>query len=112
MIELKAYVHANRIGAVIAAVKSSAAWAACAKDGPPNLAVYVVKGSLLPVSDSERHFSVELGEEVVNEYKLELLCHDEHADELVAIIRKTARTGQGIAGWVYLTPVQQSLPIV
>lgn len=112
MIEIKAYIHANRIGEVIAAVKASAVWAACENEGPPNLAVSIVKGSLLPVDERERHYSVELGEEVVNEYKLELLCHEEHADELVAIIRKTARTGQGIAGWVYLTPVQQALPIV
>ena len=111
MIEVKAYVHANRIGEVIAALKASAAWRACEKDGPPNLAVYIVKGSLLPVDTRERQYSVELGDEVVNEYKLELLCNEEHADELVAVIRQTGRTGQSNAGWVYVTPVGQVLPI-
>lgn len=111
MIEVKAYVHANRIAAVIGDLKASAVWAACEQDGPPNLAVYIVKGSLLPVSEHERQYSVELGGEVVNEYKLELLCHEEHADELVSIICKTGRTGQANAGWVYLTPVQLAVPI-
>lgn len=111
MIELKAFVHANRIGEVIAAIKASAAWTACEKDGPPNLAVYVVKGSLLPVDPRERQYSVELGGEVVNEYKLELLCHEEHADELVSIIRKAGRTGQANAGWIYETLVLRAVPI-
>ena len=110
MKEIKAYVHANRIGEVIAALKASAAWGA-ADDGRHNLTVYVVKGSLVPIDARERHFSVELGDEVVNEYKLELLCDEPHVDELVQIIRRVGRTGQPSAGWVYVTELQQALPI-
>lgn len=111
MKEIKAYVHANRIAEVIAALKSSDAWGQ-ADGGRHNLTAYVVKGSLLPINERERHYSVELGDEVVNEYKLELHCDDEHVNDLVEIIRRTARTGQSNAGWVYVTEVQQALPVV
>lgn len=111
MKEIKAYVHAHRIGAVVAALKSSVAWAAAADKGGANLAVYLVKGTLLPLGEWERQYSVELGDEVVNEYKLELLCESIHVDELVAVIRQHGRTGQATAGWVYVTEVDQALPI-
>lgn len=114
MKEIKAYVHANRIGAVIAALKGSSAWdGAVGRGGTDthNLTVYVVKGSLLPVDERERHYSIELGDEVVNEYKLELTCADEHADELVEVIRTSARTGQPNAGWVFVTEVARAVPI-
>lgn len=112
MKEIKAYVHANRIGEVIAALKSSAAWGSCTTCNEHNLAVYVVKGSMLPVDEHERLYSVDLGDEVVNEYKLELLCEDTHVDELTSAIRQTARTGQANAGWIYVIDVQQAIPIV
>ncbi|MBE7940699.1 MULTISPECIES: P-II family nitrogen regulator [Ramlibacter] len=111
MKEIKAYIHAHRVGAVIAALKASAAWAAAADKGVPNLAVYLVKGTLLPLDEWERQYSVELGDEVVNEYKLELLCEGEHVDELVGLIRQHGRTGQRMAGWVYVTEVEQASPI-
>lgn len=111
MKEIKAYVHANRIGPVIAALKESAAWGGAAGDSQHNLAVYIVKGSLLPVTEGERRYSIDLGDEMVNEYKLELLCDEQHVDELVNIVRNVARTGQLTAGWVYVTDVEQALPI-
>jgi nitrogen regulatory protein P-II 1 len=111
MKEIKAYVHANRIAEVIAALKDSAAWGTVSGANPHNLTVYIVKGSLVPIDDRERQYSMELGDEVVNEYKLELLCDEAHVDELVAIVRAVARTGQANAGWVYVTDVQQALPI-
>lgn len=77
----------------------------------PKLAAYVVKGSLLPIDEHERHYSVELGSEIVNEYKLELLCEDAHVGEVVKIIRGVGRTGQRCAGWVYVTDLQQAQPI-
>ncbi|TFW13360.1 P-II family nitrogen regulator [Massilia arenosa] len=110
MKEVKAFVHANRIGEVIAALKGSIAWSA-ADAGQHNLAVYVVQGSLLPLNQTERHYSVALGDEVVNEYKLELLCEDQHVDELIGIIRTVGRTGQRNAGWVYATEIGNLLPI-
>lgn len=111
MKEIKAYVHANRIAEVVAALKESAAWQAAPGANPHNLTVYIVKGSLVPIDARERQYSMDIGDEVVNEYKLELLCEEAHVDELVAIIRSVARTGQPSAGWVYVTEVHQALPI-
>lgn len=77
MKEIKAYIHRNRIAEVISALKSSVAWTAVGS-GEHNLTVYMVKGSLVPLDDGERRYSVDLGDEVINEYKLELHCGDEH----------------------------------
>jgi nitrogen regulatory protein P-II 1 len=110
MKEIKAYVHSNRIGAVISALKESAAWSA-AENGDHNLTVYMVKGSLLPQGDGERHYSLDLGDEVINEYKLELHCHDSHVEELVERIRMAGRTGQANAGWIYVATIDGAIPI-
>lgn len=111
MKEIKAYVHTSRVADVIAALKTSPAWAtACGRDH--NLTAYMVKGSLVPLDDKERHYSVELGDEVVNEFKLELHCEGEHVDELIAIIRAAGRTGQANAGWIYVVDIAAAIPIV
>lgn len=110
MKEIKAYVHRNRVADVIAAVKATSAWGS-AKSRGHNLAVYMVKGSLLPLADEERHYSLDLGDEVVNEYKLELLCENAEVTELVAAICSAAHTGQHPAGWVTVTDIESATPI-
>lgn len=110
MKEIKAYVHRHRIADVVAALKASTAWSATG-DGDHNLTVYMVKGSLLPVSDAERSFSVEVGDEVINEYKVELHCSDAYVDELVHVIDRVARTGQVGSGWIYVTEIERAIPI-
>lgn len=110
MKEIKAYIHRNRIADVISALKNSSAWAA-AGNGEHNLTVYMVKGSLVPLDDEERHYSVDLGEEVVNEYKLELHCIDDHVDELVDAIRSAGRTGQPKSGWIYVVEIASAVAI-
>lgn len=106
MKEIRAYIHSNRIGSVIAALKESTAWSA-----DHNLTAYMVKGSLLPQGEGERHYSLDLGDEVINEYKLELHCEDDHVKELVDIIRTVARTGQANAGWIYIADIDRAIPI-
>ena len=110
MKEIKAYVHQNRIAEVISALKSSVAWTAVGS-GEHNLTVYMVKGSLVPLDDGERRYSVELGDEVINEYKLELHCSDDHVEDLVKIIVAAARTGQANSGWVYVVDIATAVPI-
>lgn len=104
---IKAYVHRSRVSDVIEALKASACW----RGGQHNLTLYLVKGSLRPLDEGERQYSVDLGEEVVNEYKLELHCDDGHATELVEVIRRTAATGQPNAGWIYVSDIVQATPI-
>jgi len=110
MKEIKAYVHSNRIADVISALKESSAWSDSGS-GDHNLTVYMVKGSLVPLDDAEKRYSVELGEEMVNEYKLELHCSDAFADELVQVISRVARTGQVTAGWIYVIDIQQAVRV-
>ncbi|MES2283884.1 MAG: P-II family nitrogen regulator, partial [Pseudomonadota bacterium] len=93
------------------ALKSSVAWTTIGDD-EHNLTVYMVKGSLVPIDEGERRFSVELGDEVINEYKLELHCSEDHVDELVKIIVASARTGRANSGWVYVMDVVSAIPVV
>lgn len=111
MKEIKAYIHRNRVAEVISALKSSVAWTTIGDD-EHNLTAYMVKGSLVPLDEGERRFSVELGDEVINEYKLELHCSEDHVDELVKIIVASARTGRVNSGWVYVMDVVSAVPVV
>lgn len=110
MKEIKAYIHRNRIAEVISALKSSAAWNAPGS-GEHNLTAYMVKGALVPLDEGERHYSLDLGDEVINEFKLELHCPDEHVDELVKIIVAAGRTGQANSGWIYIVDIVNAIPI-
>ena len=111
MKEIKAYVHRSRIADVIAALKQSPAWGGERGGRRHNLAVYVVKGSLLPLDSDEQHYSMDLGDEVVNEYKLELLCEDSEVEPLKAAIAAAACTGQAVAGWITVIDVVSATPI-
>ena len=111
MKEIKAYVHSSRVAGVIAALKNSSAWGGERTGRRHNLAVYVVKGSIMPLDSGEQHYSMDLGDEVVNEYKLELLCEDGEVDEIVAAIQASARTGQAVAGWITVTELVQAIAI-
>lgn len=102
MKEIRAYVHRSRVADVIAALKASPGWGSGESSRLHNLTLYVVKGSLLPLDAAERHYSIDLGDEVVNEYKVELHCEDSQVDEFVQIIAAAARTGQAAAGWIYV----------
>ncbi len=111
MKEIKAYVHASRIADVIAALKDSPAWGGERSGRRHNLAVYVVKGSLLALDSDEKHYSMDLGDEVINEYKLELLCEDGEVEALSAALMAAARTGQSVAGWITVIDVVSAAPI-
>ena len=111
MKEIKAYVHRSRIADVIAALKDCPAWGSVRAGRRHNLAVYIVKGSLLPLDSDEQHYSMDLGDEVVNEYKLELLCEDSEVEPLMAAITAAARTGQTTAGWITVIDLVSATPI-
>ena len=111
MKEVKAYVHSGRVADVIAALKACPAWGSQRAGRRHNLAVYVVRGSIMPLDSGEQHYSMDLGDEVVNEYKLELLCEDGEVAEIVAALHAAARTGQAVAGWITVTDLALAMPI-
>jgi len=106
MKEIKAFIHRNRIADVLHALKNASY---C--KGACNLSVIDVAGSLQALDDKERDFSIELGEGIITEVKLELICEDERADEAIALIRENARTGQPLAGWIYTVDIAGATPI-
>jgi nitrogen regulatory protein P-II 1 len=111
MKEIKAYVHGNRIGDVIAAVESSGLMAQGTLRGIRNINVTTVHSLLKPIDVAEQRYSVALGEAVIDEVRFELVCEDDQVDELVALIERTARTGQKLAGWIVVTDVVRLIPV-
>ena len=111
MKEVKAYVHRSRVADVIAALKDSPAWGSARAARRHNLAVYAVKGLMVPVDSGEQHYSMDLGDEVVDEYKLEMLCEDHEVADIVAAVQTAARTGQAVAGWITVSEVAQAIAI-
>lgn len=106
MKEIKAFIHRNRIADVLHALKDSHF---CA--GRCNLSINDVAGTLQALDSRERNYSIELGEGVITEVKLELICEDERVDEAIALIRDNARTGQPLAGWIYTVDISSAIAI-
>ncbi|TNE64576.1 MAG: P-II family nitrogen regulator [Alphaproteobacteria bacterium] len=102
MKEIKAFIHRNRISDVVHDLK---------KAGYKYISVVDVLGLLKALNDKEQHYSVEIGDKVVSEVKLELVCDDHQLDVAVDIISRQGRTGQKTAGWIYVTEVEQAIKI-
>lgn len=103
MNEIKAYIHRTRIADVVRALEQA---------GYQNLSIIDVKGLLKALDSKEQEYSIEAGEKVITEVKLELVCDDENRTaEAVQLIRDNARTGQPEAGWIYISEIQAALPI-
>ncbi len=110
MKEIKAYVQRDRIADVIEALKECPAWGGERGDRRHSLAVCVVK-SLLPLDSEQRHYSMDVGDEVLDEYKIELVCDDAEVDPLVDALVAAARTGRSVGGWVTVTDLARAVPI-
>jgi nitrogen regulatory protein P-II 1 len=102
MKEIKAFVHRGRVADIVQALEQA---------GFIRLSVLDVKGLLRALSDREQNYSVEIGDRVTNEVKLEVVCEDDEAPNAVQLIRRHGRTGQRVAGWVYQSTVDHSWPI-
>ncbi|MEW5790742.1 P-II family nitrogen regulator [Thermithiobacillus tepidarius DSM 3134] len=102
MKEINAIIHSNRIADVLDALKEADCTSVCAA---------VVRGLLRAIDTREQHYSVELAQAIIFEYKLELVCEDDQVERLVEIIKRNAQTGQAKAGMIYVTEVLQAIPI-
>ena len=102
MKELKAFIHRNRIADVVHALKTT---------GFRNISVIDVKGMLKALDSQEQQYSIEIGEKVITEVKLELVCEADKIDQALALIRENGRTGQKSAGWVYVSEIESAYPI-
>ncbi|HNP64479.1 MAG TPA: P-II family nitrogen regulator [Woeseiaceae bacterium] len=106
MKEIKAFIHRNRAADVVHALHTTGfCRAGC------NLSLTDVAGSLKSLGAKEKNFSVEFGESLINEVKLELVCDDSQVDEAIELIRDNARTGQAVSGWIYVSEISNSYRI-
>lgn len=101
--EIKAYIHRNRVADVVNAL---------AHAGLKNLTVIDVQGMLQALDGKEQHYSVEIGQKVVTEVKLELVCEAKsQCAQAVEIIREHGKTGQPTAGWIFVTEILSATEI-
>ena len=103
MQEIKAFVHRNRIADVVGALSSA---------GFRRLSIIDVQGLLRALDSKEQQYSVEIGQKVVTEVKLEVVCENEpRTTEAISLIREHAKTGQPEAGWIYVSDIRSSIEI-
>ncbi len=106
MKEIKAFIHRNRVADVVHALKNSQF---CSM--PCNLSINDVNGTLKAIDNKEQNYSIELGVDIISEVKLELICQDAMVDEAVNLIRENARTGQSIAGYIFISDISDAIVI-
>lgn len=101
---IKAFIHHVRTAAVVEALADA---------GYRNLTLHDVKGMLKPITEHERDYSVEAGGLVISEVRVSLVVEDQEVDAVTSIIRTVGRVGAHphVCGYVYVSPVEQALPI-
>ena len=102
MKQIKAFVHQNRAADLLHALEAG---------GFSRLSLFPVRGMLPATSASEMRYSVEFGDRLINEVQLEIFCEDADVARAVEIFRRLGRTGRAGAGWIYVSAVEQALPI-
>jgi len=101
--EVKAFIHRNRVADVVNALSVA---------GFRRIALVDVQGILKALSNKEQSYSVDIGQKVVKEIKLEVVCdNDDRTAVAVAAIRENARTGQPSAGWIFVSKIETSIEI-
>jgi len=112
MKEIRAFIRQHRIADVLQALRESGLCdLGTAGAGCHNITVSQVQRPLASTDPTQQHYSMELAEAVVTEYRLELACADDVADALFDAIAKAAHTGQTEAGWIFLSDIQRAVEI-
>ena len=99
---IRTHIHHARVAAVIQALADA---------GLRKLVVLDVKGTLPLVFEKERDYSIETSELFISEAQLDLVCEDDEVATATAIIRKQARIGPRISGWIYVFAIEEALAI-
>lgn len=100
---IKAFIHHIRTANVVQALADA---------GFRNITLQDVRGVLKPISENEVDYSAEAGELVISEARLSLVVEDGQVDVVTSIIRNTAHIGHGVCGYIYVSPVEQAIPIM
>ena len=103
MKEIKAYIKPHMLSNVVTALSSLA--------GLTGLTVTKVQGFGRSRAKGSRHRIVEDLIDYVPHVKLEIVCLDALADEIVAVIEKTARTGLPGDGKIFVSTIDTAVRI-
>src|SRR3546814_15580969 len=66
---------------------------------------------LKPITEDEQDYSIDGGGLVISEARLSLVVDDHEVAAVAAIIGTHARIGMGQSGMIYVSPIQQLIPI-
>ena len=102
MKEVNAYIRHALVGKVIEALERA---------GFRNMTLLDGKGVTSGLPKEEYDYSLELAEQYINVVKLEAVCRDQDADEIVRIILVNAHTGKPGDGLVFVTPIDHAVRI-
>lgn len=108
MKQIKAFIHPHRISSVTEALRNSGLCDISNGVGCYNLTVSTVQRLYTGTNASQQRYSVDLAEPVVAEAKLELICEDDLAQQLIALI---VQAGQPAQGWVFSTTIESATKI-
>jgi nitrogen regulatory protein PII len=98
MKEIKAFIHRNRAADVFRELKAA---------GFKRFSFNDVQGTLRALDKQDRDFSVEFGEEVTSEVKIEFVCDDDRVRDAIDLLEKCGRTNRRVSGWVFVTSVDE-----
>ncbi|MFA6180349.1 MAG: P-II family nitrogen regulator [Candidatus Methylopumilus sp.] len=107
MKEIKAFIHDHRVSDVLLAIKEEDSSGMQIS----NFAVFPVQVLLHETELKEARYSVNLGETVINEFKIEILCHEEAVANLVEVIQRVGHAGDHEEGWIIVTDVLSAVPV-
>ena len=99
MKEVKAFVHRGRAADIVHALLAQ---------GFDQISLVDVKGTLKSLSPGETEYSLEYGQSVITEVKLEVVCADSELDKALEIIRTQGRASHA-SGWVYVSDIEQGM---
>ena len=101
----------KRVEAFIHHVRTADCVRVLADAGYVNITLHDVRGMLKPITESEHDFSSDAPGLVISEARLSLVVEDNDVGEVTGLIRSVAQVGLHVSGWVYVSPVDQALPI-
>ena len=99
---ITAFLHHVRVAAVVDALNDA---------GYTNYTLQDVIGTLKPLEELEQVYSTET-RMAISEAKLVVICEDAEVDKIAGIIGVIGRIGSGVCGWMYVSTIDQTLPII
>ncbi len=107
MKEIKAFIHAHRVSDVLQALKEVEVQGSQIS----NFAVFPVQALLHDTERKEARYSVDFGETVIHEFKIEILCPDTAVTTLVEVIQCVGHVGDREEGWIIVTDILSAVPV-